>query len=80
MAEGALPRMDLGGRRTGAPVARPGKVVCIGLNYVDHADTGTPAGVAFGANDFPYLRAGDVVRAEIERLGRQRQRHTLGQA
>src|SRR5947209_14573688 len=23
--------------RTGAPVARPGKVVCIGLNYSDHA-------------------------------------------
>ncbi|MEV7429709.1 fumarylacetoacetate hydrolase family protein [Nocardioides sp. NPDC092400] len=24
--------------RTGAPVARPGKVVCIGLNYRDHAE------------------------------------------
>ena len=23
--------------RTGAPIARPGKVVCIGLNYSDHA-------------------------------------------
>jgi len=23
--------------RTGAPIARPGKVVCIGLNYTDHA-------------------------------------------
>ncbi len=29
-----LPRDDV---RIGAPVARPGKVVCIGLNYSDHA-------------------------------------------
>ncbi len=29
--------------RVGAPVARPGKVVCIGLNYRDHAaETGAP--------------------------------------
>ncbi|ROP42103.1 fumarylacetoacetate hydrolase family protein [Saccharothrix texasensis] len=44
----------------------------------DVVNTGTPAGVAFGANDFPYLRAGDVVEAEIDGLGRQR--HVLGQA
>ncbi|MBT1676203.1 fumarylacetoacetate hydrolase family protein [Curtobacterium aurantiacum] len=31
----ALP--DAEGLRRGAPVARPGKVVCIGLNYRDHA-------------------------------------------
>ncbi|HEY4603669.1 MAG TPA: fumarylacetoacetate hydrolase family protein [Blastococcus sp.] len=42
---GGLPAFD-GGSRIGAPVARPGKVVCIGLNYSDHAEeTGaaTPA-------------------------------------
>jgi len=44
----------------------------------DVINTGTPAGVAFGANSFPYLRAGDVVEAEIDRLGRQR--HVVGQA
>jgi 2-keto-4-pentenoate hydratase/2-oxohepta-3-ene-1,7-dioic acid hydratase in catechol pathway len=44
----------------------------------DVINTGTPAGVAFGANDFPYLRPGDVVEAEIERLGVQR--HVIGQA
>ncbi|XVS61567.1 fumarylacetoacetate hydrolase family protein [Actinosynnema sp. CA-299493] len=44
----------------------------------DVINTGTPAGVGFGANDFPYLRAGDVVEAEIDGLGRQR--HVLGQA
>ncbi len=33
----SLPRVDLRRERVGAPVARPGKVVCIGLNYADHA-------------------------------------------
>ncbi|WP_055590420.1 fumarylacetoacetate hydrolase family protein [Peterkaempfera griseoplana] len=35
--EGALPAADIAGERLGPPVARPGKVVCIGLNYRDHA-------------------------------------------
>jgi 2-keto-4-pentenoate hydratase/2-oxohepta-3-ene-1,7-dioic acid hydratase in catechol pathway len=48
------------------------------LDPGDVISTGTPAGVAFGANDFPYLVAGDVVEVEIDRLGRQR--HVLGQA
>ncbi|WP_033211788.1 fumarylacetoacetate hydrolase family protein [Kitasatospora phosalacinea] len=37
LAEGSLPPVDVAGVRVGAPVARPGKVVCIGLNYRDHA-------------------------------------------
>ncbi|MEP7089772.1 MAG: fumarylacetoacetate hydrolase family protein [Nocardioidaceae bacterium] len=49
-------------------VLRPGDVI----------NTGTPAGVAMGANDFPYLREGDVVELEIDGLGRQAQR--FGQA
>ena len=50
-------------------VLRPGDLV----------NTGTPAGVALGQPDpKPYLRAGDVVELEIDRLGRQRQ--TLEQA
>ena len=36
-AAGTLPEIDPAGERIGAPVARPGKVVCIGLNYRDHA-------------------------------------------
>ncbi|ROP72151.1 fumarylacetoacetate hydrolase family protein [Curtobacterium sp. PhB115] len=32
-----IPRADADALRRGAPVARPGKVVCIGLNYRDHA-------------------------------------------
>ncbi|MEV4937311.1 fumarylacetoacetate hydrolase family protein [Streptomyces zaomyceticus] len=40
VAAGALPTMDVpvGRVRVGAPIARPGKVVCIGLNYRDHAE------------------------------------------
>jgi 2-keto-4-pentenoate hydratase/2-oxohepta-3-ene-1,7-dioic acid hydratase in catechol pathway len=44
-------------------VLRPGDVI----------NTGTPAGVALGRPDKPYLRAGDVVEIEIDGLGRQRQ-------
>ncbi|MGW1278271.1 fumarylacetoacetate hydrolase family protein [Streptomyces tsukubensis] len=40
----------------------------------DIINTGTPAGVAIGQGDAArYLRAGDVVEAEIDGLGRQRQ-------
>jgi 2-keto-4-pentenoate hydratase/2-oxohepta-3-ene-1,7-dioic acid hydratase in catechol pathway len=34
---GQLPELTRDGLRIGAPVATPGKVVCIGLNYRDHA-------------------------------------------
>jgi 2-keto-4-pentenoate hydratase/2-oxohepta-3-ene-1,7-dioic acid hydratase in catechol pathway len=49
-------------------VLRPGDVI----------NTGTPAGVALGQADTPFLRAGDVVEVEIDGLGRQRQ--VFGQA
>jgi 2-keto-4-pentenoate hydratase/2-oxohepta-3-ene-1,7-dioic acid hydratase in catechol pathway len=49
-------------------VLRPGDVI----------NSGTPAGVALGRVDRPYLRPGDVVEVEIDGLGRQR--HTFGQA
>ena len=39
----------------------------------DVINTGTPAGVALGRADQPFLRAGDVVELEIDGLGRQRQ-------
>jgi len=39
LAAGELPALALPpGTRTGAPIARPGKIVCIGLNYRDHAE------------------------------------------
>lgn len=34
--EGMLPKVPAGSR-LGAPVARPSKIICIGLNYADHA-------------------------------------------
>ncbi len=37
LAAGDLPPTDIAGQRLGAPITRPGKIVCIGLNYVDHA-------------------------------------------
>jgi 2-keto-4-pentenoate hydratase/2-oxohepta-3-ene-1,7-dioic acid hydratase in catechol pathway len=44
------------------------------LHPGDVINTGTPAGVALGRPDKPYLRAGDIVELEIDGLGRQRQR------
>lgn len=38
LVAGALSHTDPTGQRFGAPLARPGKVVCVGLNYVDHAE------------------------------------------
>lgn len=58
LAAGGLPRIDIAGQRLGAPVARPGKVVCIGLNYRDHAaETGTPP----PAEPVVFLKASNTV-------------------
>ncbi|MFF2390589.1 fumarylacetoacetate hydrolase family protein [Agromyces sp. NPDC058104] len=35
---GNLPEFAGDGQRVGPPIARPGKIVCIGLNYRDHAE------------------------------------------
>jgi 2-keto-4-pentenoate hydratase/2-oxohepta-3-ene-1,7-dioic acid hydratase in catechol pathway len=48
------------------------------LDPGDVVNTGTPAGVAMGMPDQPYLRAGDVMELEVDGLGRQRQQ--VGQA
>jgi 2-keto-4-pentenoate hydratase/2-oxohepta-3-ene-1,7-dioic acid hydratase in catechol pathway len=37
MADGTLPTIDITGQRLGPPLKRPGKIVCIGLNYRSHA-------------------------------------------
>lgn len=37
LAAGELPEIDVDQARIGAPVARPGAVVCIGMNYAAHA-------------------------------------------
>jgi 2-keto-4-pentenoate hydratase/2-oxohepta-3-ene-1,7-dioic acid hydratase in catechol pathway len=43
------------------------------LHPGDVINTGTPAGVALGMPDHPYLRAGDVIELEIDGLGTARQ-------
>lgn len=43
LAAGTLTEIDVTGLRIGAPVARPGVVLCIGMNYAAHAaETGSP--------------------------------------
>ncbi|WP_425956700.1 fumarylacetoacetate hydrolase family protein [Xylanimonas sp. McL0601] len=37
LAAGELPELDTAGLRVGAPIARPGAVICIGQNYAAHA-------------------------------------------
>jgi 2-keto-4-pentenoate hydratase/2-oxohepta-3-ene-1,7-dioic acid hydratase in catechol pathway len=43
VADGSLPPIDVAGRRIGPPLKRPGKIICIGLNYRHHAaEAGMP--------------------------------------
>ena len=37
LANNSLPQLDVAGQRIGAPIARPGAVICIGMNYAAHA-------------------------------------------
>src|ERR1700722_14944686 len=38
----ASPRRPLAGLTYGLPVARPGKTICLGLNYLEHVQEGAP--------------------------------------
>ncbi|KAA2262388.1 fumarylacetoacetate hydrolase family protein [Solihabitans fulvus] len=62
LAEGSLPTLDDpadgSGQRLGAPVASPGKIVCIGLNYRDHA---AETGAALPAEPVVFLKTPDTV-------------------
>ncbi|MEV5982226.1 fumarylacetoacetate hydrolase family protein [Streptomyces sp. NPDC052114] len=55
---GDLPVLDADGLRVGPPVARVGKVVCIGLNYHDHA---RETGAEPPAEPVVFLKAADTV-------------------
>ena len=57
LAEGSLPEAGPY-ERIGAPVARPGKIVCIGLNYHDHAEE---TGAAVPAEPVVFMKAPDTV-------------------
>lgn len=54
LAAGELVAVDQAdGVRVGAPIAAPGKIVCIGLNYRDHADE---TGAAYPAEPVVFMK------------------------
>ncbi|WP_026328511.1 fumarylacetoacetate hydrolase family protein [Streptomyces sulphureus] len=55
---GALPEVELGGLRVGSPIVRPGKVVCIGLNYRKHA---IESGAAIPEEPVVFMKASNTV-------------------
>lgn len=57
-ASGELPPLDGAGLRTGPPLARIGKIVCIGLNYHDHA---RETGAAPPEEPILFMKAPDTV-------------------
>jgi 2-keto-4-pentenoate hydratase/2-oxohepta-3-ene-1,7-dioic acid hydratase in catechol pathway len=63
-AAGQVERFD--GQRTGAPIARPHQILCIGLNYRDHAaETGQPVPqepIVFNKAPNTLVGPGDPVR------------------
>ena len=50
--------VDLDGVRIGPPLARPGKIVCIGLNYADHA---RESGAQAPAEPIVFMKAPNAV-------------------
>ena len=53
LEKGELSELDAADLRVGAPIARPGKIVCIGLNYADHAAEG---GMSFPAEPVIFMK------------------------
>lgn len=58
LAAGRYPTLSIHGLRVGAPVARPGKVVCIGLNYRDHA---AETGAQIPVEPVVFMKASNTV-------------------
>ncbi|MEU3770130.1 fumarylacetoacetate hydrolase family protein [Amycolatopsis keratiniphila] len=60
LAAGELPEAgpEFARARVGSPIARPGKVVCIGLNYRQHAEE---SGAEVPAEPVVFMKAPDVV-------------------
>ncbi|WP_433889604.1 fumarylacetoacetate hydrolase family protein [Streptomyces sp. CA-111067] len=56
-ADGSLPELDAS-LRVGPPLARIGKIVCIGLNYHDHA---TETGAQIPVEPIVFMKAPDTV-------------------
>ncbi|GLX97502.1 2-hydroxyhepta-2,4-diene-1,7-dioate isomerase [Herbidospora sp. NBRC 101105] len=58
LAGDPLPELDQDGLRIGPPIARPGKIVCIGLNYRDHAEE---SGAAVPTEPVVFMKAPNTV-------------------
>ena len=56
-AEG-LRQVDISGERVGAPIERPGTVVCMGLNHTDHA---AETGATVPSEQVVFLTASNIV-------------------
>jgi 2-keto-4-pentenoate hydratase/2-oxohepta-3-ene-1,7-dioic acid hydratase in catechol pathway len=55
---GELPTLPAEGLRIGAPLANPGKIICIGLNYHDHA---AETGATLPTEPVMFMKAPDTV-------------------
>jgi 2-keto-4-pentenoate hydratase/2-oxohepta-3-ene-1,7-dioic acid hydratase in catechol pathway len=55
---GSLPAIETEGQRTGAPMTRPGKIICIGLNYRNHAKE---AGMEIPSEPIIFMKAPNTV-------------------
>ncbi|MEV0621238.1 fumarylacetoacetate hydrolase family protein [Nonomuraea sp. NPDC050404] len=58
LERGDLPVIEAEGQRIGAPIARPGKIVCIGLNFSDHA---AESGAAVPAEPVVFMKASNTM-------------------
>jgi 2-keto-4-pentenoate hydratase/2-oxohepta-3-ene-1,7-dioic acid hydratase in catechol pathway len=58
LSAGELPTLDASGQRIGAPITRPSKVICIGLNYADHA---AESGMALPEEPVVFFKAPNTV-------------------
>ncbi|MEV0530585.1 fumarylacetoacetate hydrolase family protein [Kitasatospora sp. NPDC050463] len=65
LAAGVLPPLDTEGLRVGAPIARPGKVICVGLNYRDHAEE---TGAAIPARPVVFMKDPATVVGAYDRV------------
>ncbi|MGW4118199.1 fumarylacetoacetate hydrolase family protein [Nocardia sp. NPDC004711] len=64
LAAGTLPEVDPAAR-VGAPIARPGKVIGIGLNYTDHA---AAIGAAIPERPVVFLKPGTTVSGPYDAI------------
>jgi 2-keto-4-pentenoate hydratase/2-oxohepta-3-ene-1,7-dioic acid hydratase in catechol pathway len=58
LAANELPVLDEAHLRVGPPIAAPGKVICIGLNYRDHAEE---TGAEIPAEPVVFLKTADTI-------------------